>query len=109
MSLVEKLEKLKDNIESTTIVTASARRMWVSILEGVLEDLGADDDDIDFDDDDDDDTDDGDDDAAEGDSYLSPKAAFQVAHALKRATWQVEEDPEEAILDLCEKVLDKDD
>lgn len=96
MTFVESLQKLKDNIESTTIVTLSARKLWASTIEDILDRMEEEEDD-DFDDDDDDDEHE-----AEGDSYLSPKASFQVSHALGIPQWKVDEDHEDAILQLCE-------
>lgn len=96
MTFVESLQKLKDNIESTTIVTLSARKLWASTIEDILDRMEEEEDD-DFDDDDADDEHE-----AEGDSYLSPKASFQVSHALGIPQWKVDEDHEDAILQLCE-------
>lgn len=100
-SLTEKIEELRDSIDNTGIVTSMAREKWVQKLDEILNLVEA----LDAEDEDDDDEDD--EPAAEGDSYLSPKAVFQVSHALSRPRWQVEEDPEDAVLDLCEKVLSR--
>lgn len=97
MTFAETLQKLKDNIESTTVVTLSARKLWASTIEDILDRMEEDDDGDDFDDDDDDDERE-----SEGDSYLSPKASFQVSYALGIPQWKVDEDHEDAILQLCE-------
>ena len=100
-SLTKKLEDLREEIAETAIVTSTVRKQWLDKVDKLLTML-----DETGDDEDDDEEDDEDDEpAAEGDSYLSPKAVFQVAHALGRPRWQVEEEPEDAVLDLCEKVL----
>ena len=102
MTFIEKLQKLKENIESTTIVTLSQRRVWASIIEGVLRDLDSDEPEEDDTDDDDDDYDDAPEDDDE--TYLSDKASFEVSQALGKPQWKVDNDPEEAVLELCEKV-----
>lgn len=97
-SLTEKIEELRNEIEHTLIMTPTTRDGWVAKLDEILNVLES----LDADDEDDDDEDD--EPAAEGDSYLSPKVQFQVAHTLLRPQWQVEEDPESAVLDLCDRV-----
>lgn len=100
MDVLSELEKLKDNIESTTVVTLTARRLWAGTLQGVLDELGSD---TDEDYDDEGDEDDEDEDTDE-ETFLSAKAAWQVAHALGIPQWKVDEDPETAVLELCERV-----
>lgn len=98
MALVDKLQKLKENIESTTIVTLSQRRVWTSILEGVIQDLGEPEDDEEEEDEEYED-----DDEADDETFLSDKASFEVSQALGVPQWKVDNDPEDAVLDLCAK------
>jgi hypothetical protein len=106
MTCIDKLEELQAEIQdSSAILTFSQRRDWVNKLEKILEELALT---LDAEqgDEDEDDEGDEDDEPGEGTSYLSPKAAYQVAYVLRRAEWQVKEDPESAVLDLCEKARD---
>ena len=98
MDVLNELEKLKDNIESTTVVTLTARRLWAGTIQGVMDTLGEDE----YEDEDEGDEDEDEDD--EETTYLSAKAAWQVAHVLGIPQWKVEEDPEAAVLDLCERL-----
>ena len=99
MDVLDTLEKLRENIDSTTVVTLTARRIWSSTIQEVVDHLEAGDED-----DEDDEEDDDDEHETEGDSYLSPKASWQVAHALGMPQWKVDEDHEAAILELCERM-----
>lgn len=100
MDVLNELEKLKDNIESTTVVTLTARRLWAGTLQGILDELGV----GEQEDDEEWDEDDEDDEGEEDETDLSAKAAWQVAHALGIPQWKVDEDPETAVLELCERV-----
>lgn len=101
MSATDKLQKLKENIESTTIVTLSQRRVWGSILEGVIQSMDIEEPEEEEDEYDDDDDDDDEEESDE--TYLSDKVSFEVAQALGTPQWKVDNDPEDAVLELCAK------
>ena len=96
MTFAETLQKLKDNIESTTVVTLSARKLWASTIEDILDRMDEEEDEFDEEEEEEEERE------SEGDSYLSPKASFQVSYTLGTPQWKVDEDHEDAILQLCE-------
>lgn len=106
MSPIERLETLLGEVNATMIVTSTVRKDWSKQIERVLKELAQaeEDEDDDWVVGDEDDEDDEDVEPSEGTTYLSPKAVHQVAYTLGCARWQVEDDPEESVLNLCEKV-----
>jgi hypothetical protein len=91
---IDRLEDLCLEVQDADELPSKTREDWCRQLRRAIREI----EDLDEDSGEDDDGDDGE---AEGDTYLSHKVRWQVAHTLMRPEWQVEEDPEAAVLDLC--------
>ena len=90
MNVIEKLTKLKENIESTTVVTLSARQSWAAIIESVLGELEDPDEQDDYDYDDDDDEED-------ADEGWDHETLDELSSATGWPRWKVEADVEHAV------------
>ena len=97
---IDRLEDLCLEVQDEDELPAKTREEWCKQLRRAIEEVEA----LGEDSDEDEEGDDDDDDAPEGDTYLSHKVRWQVAHTLLRPEWQVEDDPEGAVLDLCTRI-----
>lgn len=93
---IDRLEDLFLEVQDAEELSSKTRAEWCRQIRRAIREVE------DLDEDSDDDGED--DEPSEGTTYLSPKVQFQVAHTLLRPQWQVEEDPESAVLDLCDRV-----
>jgi hypothetical protein len=104
---IAKLQKIKEAIEGVVrqpLVTNAMRQAWAEQLGEVITELRAAEDAEEEDDDLDEEDEEDEDDETVDECYLNELAVDRVARALDRPRWQVEDDPEGAIDDLCRKV-----